>query len=85
MNYQELFYFLGSVYMFLGIVLMIVLLGTIIYLVQKARELQAVVREKTEKIAQMTHQPSIVVRYAGHLIAKGIRNYFSSLAEKNKK
>ena len=93
MDYQELFYFLGSIYMLLGIIFLIVMLVVTFYLIKKYQELHEVIKEKTAKIAmdirdvkeEITHQPSILMRYAGHLIVRGIKNYFTSHSEKSKR
>lgn len=75
MNAQDLFYILGSIYLILGIVVLVVILATIFYLVKRVNEISDNVSKRVEQeIQEIKEKPRLLASYIGHVVAKGIKN-----------
>lgn len=75
MNVQDFFYILASVYLVLGIVVLIVILGTIFYLIKRVNEISDNVSKRVEQeIKEIKEKPRLLASYIGHVVAKGIKN-----------
>lgn len=75
MNAQDIFYILGSIYLALGILLMIIIIGATIYLIKKVQDIERGVKNRVEEeIREIKDKPRLIAQYIGHVVAKGIKN-----------
>lgn len=73
MESQTTFYVLGSIYMALGIVVMIALLVGMFFAYKKVTEIHKAVTERVEEeMNELKHKPQLLARYLSHIVAKGI-------------
>ena len=75
MNAQDLFYVLASIYLVFGILVLLVILGTIFYLIKRVNEISDNVSKRVEQeIKEIKEKPRLLASYIGHVVAKGIKN-----------
>jgi F0F1-type ATP synthase membrane subunit b/b' len=75
MSVQDIFYLLGSIYLALGILLMVVIIATLIYFIKKMQNIERNVRNRVdEEIREIKEKPRHLANYLGHVVAKGIKN-----------
>lgn len=75
MNAQDIFYTLGSIYLALGIIFMVVLITTLLFVVKKMREIEREVKVRVEQeIRELKEKPRLLAGYIGHIIVTGIKN-----------
>lgn len=75
MSIQDVFYLLGSIYLALGILLMIIVIAAVIYLIKKVQDIEKSVKNRVEEeIREIKEKPRLLANYIGHVVAKGIKN-----------
>ena len=85
MDIQTVFYSLATVFMLLGIIAMGGLIGLVIYLYIKIKELHQMVAEKLAVIDYIKNHPDMLAKNAAmgltHSSIRGLRNFFSPADE----
>lgn len=75
MSPQDAFYTLGSIYMALGIVTLLVIIGAIYYVIKKTQEIERNVKVRFEQeIREIKEKPRLLASYIASVVAKGIKN-----------
>lgn len=78
MEAQDVFFTLGSVYLGLGIIVLLVILFSIIYVLRKLNKIHDNVSRRIEQeLMEIKDKPRLLAQYVGHIIAKGIKNKFT--------
>lgn len=77
MNAQDIFYILGSIYLGLGILMMIVVIGAVFIILKKLGEIEKGVKNRVEQeLQEIKDKPRLLASYIGSIVAKGIKNKF---------
>lgn len=79
MNAQDIFYLLGSIYLVMGIIVMVVILIAIVYTLKKLNTIHENVSKRVEQeINEIKEKPRLLASYIGSIVAKGIKNKFTN-------
>lgn len=85
MSIQDIFYFLGSVFMGLGIILLIII-GIVLWVIKvKITELHELIDEKVNKITRFTEDPGGVAADIGSKVASSAINTVKGMMSKKNK
>lgn len=73
MEAQSTFYVLGSIYMAVGILVLLIILAAMFMIYKKVTEIHHTVTHRiTEELDELKHKPQLIARYLSHILAKGI-------------
>lgn len=79
MSAQDLFFTLGSVYMALGIVFMVVVIGGIFFIYKKATQLERDVKNRIDReLGEMREKPRLLAAFVATMIAKAVKSKFKN-------